>query len=518
MRAADRAAVAAGVPSLQLMENAAAALCEEICGAYPGWRRIVVVCGPGNNGGDGLAAARLLIRRGLTVSVFTLSDPGEYRGDASENATRAQSAGLELKPLNRVGAGQAFARELSATDGVVDALFGTGLSRGLSGPAARAVSAINAAGRPVVAADLPSGLSGDGAEVPGPCVVAARTVAFAALKLCHVLFPARARCGQIVVRDIGISRQILLRQKSRLEATSPEDVRTLLPARPPDSHKADFGRLAIFAGSRGKAGAAVLAARGALRSGAGLVTVLCPASIEATVVGALPEAMTHGLPEEPPGVLAAEGAREALEFVKDQNAAVIGPGLGTAPETVLFVTRLLGAQVPFVCDADALNAFPSKPGAFARRRAATVLTPHPGEAGRLLGISSRQIQKDRLAAARALARRARSVVLLKGAASLTSTPNGRVIVNRTGTPLMSSAGSGDVLAGAIGALLAAGLDPGPAALVAAYLHGAAGEKLARTRGDAGLLARELADAIPLVRAQIRAGEAPGREGSGEEAW
>ncbi|HSS45453.1 MAG TPA: NAD(P)H-hydrate dehydratase [Thermoanaerobaculia bacterium] len=515
MRAADRAAIAGGVSSLQLMENAATALSEEITGAYPGWRRVVVVCGPGNNGGDGLAAARLLARRGLAISIFTLSDLAGYRGDAAENLSLARAAGLEFKPLTPAGASAPFARELSAADGVVDALFGTGLSRGLSGPAARVVSGINSAGRPVVAADLPSGLSGDSGELLGPCVVAARTVAFAAPKRCHVLFPARGRCGRIVVRDIGIPREILLRQKSRLAVTSPEDISALLPPRPPDSHKADFGRLAIVAGSRGKAGAAVLAARGALRSGVGLVTVFCPASIEATVVGALPETMTHALPEAE-GALAAEGAAEMLEILRDLDAAVVGPGLGTAPGTVTLLERLLAARVSLVCDADALNAFAGNARVFSRRRAATVLTPHPGEAGRLLGTSSREVQRDRLAAASALARRARAVVLLKGAASLTATPKGRITVNPTGTALMSSAGSGDVLAGSIGALLAGGIDPEPATFVAAYLHGAAGERLAETRGDAGLLARELADTIPVVRAALCAALGQRRETQGED--
>jgi len=515
MRAADRSAIAGGTPSLELMENAATALAEEITGAYSGWRRVLVACGPGNNGGDGLAAARLLAQRGLAVSIFTLSDPACYRGDAAGNAARARATGLELKPLIGPGARAAFARELSAADGVVDALFGTGLSRGLSGPAAQAVSTINSAGRPVVAADLPSGLSGDSGELLGPCVVATRTVAFAAPKRCHVLFPARGRCGRVVVRDIGISQEILLRQKSRLMVTAPEDVSALLPPRPADSHKASFGRLGIVAGSRGKAGAAVLTARGALRSGVGLVTVFCPVSIEATVVGALPETMTHALPERE-GALAAEGAAEMIETLRDFDAAVVGPGLGTAHGTVMLLERLIASRVPLVCDADALNAFAKNPRAFSRRRAATILTPHPGEAGRLLGISSGEVQQDRLAAARALAHRTRAVVLLKGASSLVATREGRVTVNPTGTALMSTAGSGDVLAGSIGALLAGGMDPESATVVAAYLHGAAGERLAETLGDAGLLAGELADALPLARAALAGEPGSGKRKTGDD--
>ncbi len=504
MRAADEAAIRGGVPSARLMENAATALAEELLALYPLWRRVVVVCGPGNNGGDGLAAARLLDARGLGVSVFTLQDPSLYRGDAAENASRARQAGLLLLPLSDEKVRRAFRRSLAEADGIVDALFGTGLSRGLEGLASRVVSAINSARRPVVSADLPSGLSAESGRLIGPCVSASLTVAFAAAKHCHAFPPARERCGRLVVRDIGISRKILDRQKSPLRLIEEEDVRSLLPARPAGSHKADFGRLGIIAGSRGKAGAAVLAARGALRAGAGLVTVFCPASIETVIVTALPEAMTRGLPDRE-GALDRRGARELLEALRGLDGAVAGPGLGTAPDTVALLRQLLKSRLPLVCDADALNAFAGNPRAF-WRRAPTVLTPHPGEAARLLDCLSQDVQTDRLAAATSLARKSRSVVLLKGYGSLTATPQGRVTVNPTGTPLMATAGAGDVLAGAIGALLACGLQAEAATTAAAYLHGAAGERLARTLGDAGLLAAELADALPAVRLAISAGE------------
>ncbi|MGH9367953.1 MAG: NAD(P)H-hydrate dehydratase, partial [Thermoanaerobaculia bacterium] len=391
--------------------------------------------------------------------------------------------------------------------GVVDALFGTGLARPLEGEAARVVAAIRRAGKPVVAADLPSGLSSDTGERIGPAVRAARTVAFGAPKICHVAYPARASCGSIVVADIGISRAVLQRLQPRLALAEAADIRRLLPERPPDSHKGRFGRLAVVAGSRGKAGAAILAARGALRAGAGLVTVFCAESLQDAIVSALPEAMTHGLAEEE-GAIAEAAARPALSALRFFDAAVVGPGLSTAPGTVGFLRRLLKARLPLVCDADALNAFAGEPGALAGR----VLTPHPGEAARLLGVPAREIQADRIGAARRLARASRAVVLLKGAASLLATDGGRrVTVNPTGTPLMSTAGSGDVLAGAIGAFLAGGLRGAEAALVSAWLHGAAGELCARRLGDAGLLARELAEALPLARRALDATEGAGRE-------
>ncbi len=504
MRAVDRAAIRGGVPSLVLMENAAAAIVDEAASAFPEWRRVVVVCGPGQNGGDGLAAARLLTGAGTAVEIWSLTSPSAFRGDAAENRDLAMAAGLSISPLTSRAAWRGLAAALRRADGVIDALFGTGLSRSLTGPARRAVLAINASGRPVVAADLPSGLSADSAVPIGPCVRAARTVALGTPKTCHLFPPARDLCGKVVVREIGIPRLILLRQRSRIRMVEAADVRRLLPPRASDTHKGDYGRLAIVAGSRGKAGAAVLSARGALRAGAGLVTVFCPGSVASAVVASLPEAMTRELPERD-GALALEAGPELRAALRDFDAAVVGPGLSTGPAIRAVVEEILAVRIPLVCDADALNAFPGRPDAFARRRAATVLTPHPGEAGRLLSTSASSVQGLRLETATRLASKSRSVVVLKGDATLTATPAGRVSVNPTGTPLLATGGSGDVLAGALGALLAAGLAAEAAAFSAAWLHGAAGERLAERLGDAGLLARELADALPEVRRLLRSG-------------
>ena len=503
MRAADLETIRGGVPSEDLMENAASALCRDLHGSLPGAGRVVVVCGPGKNGGDGLAAARLLALAGSAPTVFTLQDPGHYSGESATNAARARAVGLPLTSLQEPGGFSALRRALGDADVVVDALFGTGLARALGGAAKRAVAAINAAGRRVLAADLPSGLSADSGSLLGPAVRAWRTVAFGAPKLCHVLPPASGYCGSLAVADIGISSRTLTRRARRLWMAQPADIAERLPARPLDSHKGDFGRVAILAGSRGKPGAAILAARGALRGGAGLVTVFCPESAATSVVSALPEAMVEELAESA-GALAGEAGDGVVRAWAGFDAAVVGPGLGTSAQTVRALETLLRkTRIPLVADADALNAFAGRPGYFARRRAATVLTPHPGEAARLLGSSSRAVQADRIGAARALARKSRAVVVLKGAHTLVAGPAGEVVVNPTGTPLLATAGSGDVLAGVIGALLAGGHPAAEAALVAVFLHGAAGQLLELELGDAGLLAHELADAIPRVRRALR---------------
>lgn len=502
MRAADAETIRRGTPSLELMENAASALADETLSAVPGASRVVVVCGPGNNGGDGLGAALRLLDAGVAVAVYCLGDPETYRGDPAILLERARDRGVEALPLSPGSHVRRFLTALESADAAIDALFGTGLSRPLTGLAKRVVEGLNASGCPVVAADVPSGLSADSGKPPGPCVRAARTVALAAPKPCHVLPPARAFCGRVVVADIGIPRAFLDRRGGRLRLTEPSDVRDVFPPRPADSHKGDFGRVAIVAGSAGKAGAAVLAARGALRAGAGLVTVFSIGEVTAAVVASLPEAMTVAL-DGRDGALAAESARGLARRLEGFDAAVVGPGLGSSPEVRAFVSGLLRLPLPVVCDADALNAFAGEPGQFSRRGRRTILTPHPGEAGRLLGMETKAIQADRLAATRALVRASRSVVVLKGEGTLVGAPSGRVTVNPTGSPLLSTAGSGDVLAGAIGALLASGLGAEEAAWAGVYLHGAAGDLLERRLGDAGLLASELADALPRVRRRLR---------------
>ena len=504
MRSADASTIRSGVPSSILMENAGAALVSALRGRYPEWKRVVVVCGPGNNGGDGLVAARLLAYAGVAVTVFTLAPPDAYLGDPAENLGRARAAGISPEALGDAAARRRLARALARADGVVDALFGTGLTRPLSGEASRVVAALNASGRAIVAADVPSGISSDAGEIRGPAVRAALTIAFGAPKPCHILPPASEACGRLVVADIGIPRARLDARSARLWLAETSDVAERLPPRPLESHKADFGRLAVIAGSRGKGGAAILAARGALRAGAGLVTIFCPESLASLSVSALPEAMTEPLPEER-GSIAEAAAPAVHRALRSFDAAIVGPGLGTSAGTVAFLERLLaGTRLPLVLDADALNAFAGRPSRLRRPGPArTVLTPHPGEAGRLLGRPSRRIQADRLGAAIQLARTTGSIVLLKGARTLVAEPGGRVVANPTGTPLLAAAGSGDVLAGILGAFLAGGLAPKEAAMCAAWLHGAAAEALEPRLGDAGLLSHEIADAVPGVRRRLR---------------
>ena len=495
MAAVDRAAQRrAHLASRTMMERAAEGIVAMAAERFPRAARVAVLCGPGNNGGDGLAAARMLRRRGLDARIVLLDSPARLRGDAKLNWEAAAAAGVPAavwRPRSREAA-----RELADADLVIDALFGTGLSRPLAGAARRLVEAANETGVPILAIDVPSGLSGDTGRPLGTSIRAAATGAIAALKRCHVLDPARERCGEIAVVDIGIPDALIETKRHRFAMIGDAEIGPLFPPRPADSHKGDFGRVAIVAGSRGKAGAALLAAAGALRTGAGLVTIACPKSIEGGFLARLPEAMTLPLPDAD-GELAESAAEALADLLSRSDAVGVGPGIGTGRGAAAAVAAVIASGVPAVFDADALNLHRGKPEAF-RRRPPSIVTPHPGEAARLLGSSTTAIQRDRPAAALELARRTRAIAVLKGVPTLTADPSGFLWCNSSGSPALSKGGSGDVLTGIAAAFLGQRLEAADAAVAAAFVHGLAGEAAGAASGERGALASEVADAAGRV--------------------
>ena len=437
------------------------------------------------------------------------------RGDAARNLERAERAGVVF----------AAARwRAEPGDLLVDALFGTGLARALEGEAAAAVRKLLAARAQcrVLAVDLPSGLDADTGQPTGPCVQADLTVTLGLPKLGLALEPGRSLAGRVLVGRIGIAdeapgvaiRSWLLTRRG---------AGALLPARPADGHKGSFGHVLVAAGSRGKAGAAALAALAAARAGAGLVTVACPEGVNAILQTRCSEAMTAPLPESLEGELAAEAAEPLLALARARDVLALGPGLGRGAAPRELVRRVVArAPVPLVLDADALFAFAGELEALRACGAPAVLTPHPGEAAALLGSEPAEINRDRVAAARRLAEGSGAVALLKGAATVVAEPGGRVRINPTGGPVLAAGGSGDVLTGVIAGLLAQGLAPFEAACVGCFLHGAAGDRLARQLGPVGVLASELAGALPgaaeALRAAAReAAAAPGPSHGGVDA-
>jgi ADP-dependent NAD(P)H-hydrate dehydratase / NAD(P)H-hydrate epimerase len=401
-------------------------------------------------------------------------------------------------------------RSMSACALIVDAIFGTGLKAPLAGLFEAVVADVNASKIPVVSVDLPSGLSADTPDLIGGCIQAAMTVTLAAPKLPLVLPPGEARSGRIVVADIGIPRTVVDDiEDPRVDLLTPEAMRDLIRPRQAGAHKGDFGHVLIVAGSRGKTGAAHLAGTGALRSGAGLVTVASPASSQPVVAAMAPEYMTVPLEETPDGTVAAAALDRVLAL--DADVVAIGPGLGVGPQVTAFVHGVLERRSgPLVLDADALNAFASDASRLRGRPGRSIIiTPHPGEMARLAGISTESVQANRLDVARSFATAHQLYVILKGHRTLIATPEGRVSINPLGNPGMATGGTGDVLTGVVAAWLAQLIDADAACRLSVYLHGLAGDLSKADRGEiamtAGDLAAHLGDAVSEVTATPRVG-------------
>ena len=475
-----------GIPGIDLMERAGTGLAELVSEHAPAGR-IAVVCGKGNTGGDGLVAARVLRERGREVDVLILAGPDEYQGDARAN--------LELLPG---AAPREFASgALAGAAGVVDAILGTGFAGEPREPAARAIEAINA-GRDrsvVVACDIPSGVDGSTGVVAGVAVRAHATATFHAAKPGLWIAPGKHHAGEVRVIDIGIPPGGPADPRIGLIAPA---VTEGIPRRGADSTKFAAGSVLVCGGSPGLTGAPCMASESAMRAGAGYVTACVPASLHAIFEGRLLEVMTVPL-RDSEGALHPTAVSEAVERAARVDAVVLGPGLGRDPGAVRFARGLASAlELPLLLDADGLNAHAGELEGLADRQAPTVLTPHPGELGRLLGIDSQAVQARRLECARRAAAEARSIVVLKGDDTIVAQPDGRAAISPGGAPALATAGTGDVLSGVIGAFLAKHMDPFHAACAGVFVHLRAGRYAGETIGPEGVIASDVIDALPAV--------------------
>lgn len=495
MRAMDRHAVEqAGIPGIALMEKAGASVAAEAADllAASGGRRVLVCCGKGNNGGDGLVAAGRLAEMGYDVLPVLFGGRDEVRGDA-----RTALAALEKRgPAVRfAGAGEDW-RDGGRFDLIIDALLGTGISGPAKGAVADAIVWMNGSCVPVLSVDLPSGLNADTGAAAGPCVRSARTVTFAEWKRGLAFHPGRDLAGKVRVADIGIPEASVESAEIRTRLYETADCRGDLPARPANGHKGTFGTVFLLAGSRGMTGAAVLSSLAALRSGAGLVRLGLPGSLLTVIGAAAPEVITDPIPETPDGSAAVSAAPLLAGRLKGPKAAVLGPGLGRHPETADLVRRLhADCPCPLVLDADGLNAFEGRSGRLRRRTGETVLTPHAGEMSRLTGVPAADIAADPVAAATAAAAEWNCVVVLKGGPTVTADPSGNTWVNSTGNSGMATAGSGDVLAGLIAGLISQGASAPAAARCGVWLHGRAGDLAVAERHSRSMIAGDLLEFI-----------------------
>ncbi len=492
MQAMERDVMArTGMPGLLLMEHAAQAVVRALAdyAQAPRGDHALFVCGKGNNGGDGCAAARLWTQAGGRATVWLTADPADMPGDAGTQARLVAhcDARVDLlkSPPFTVPAGVSV---------VVDALFGTGLSRQPQGIFAALIRTMNTANLPVVAVDIPSGIDGQTGAVLGEAVRATCTVAFHRPKPGHFFYPGRKHAGRLRVADIGL--RPAWDDVTGLRILEEGDLAVLLPPRPPEGHKGTFGHALIVAGSVGMAGAAALCAEAALRIGAGLVTVACPASVMPIVQQLAPCAVSLPMPERE-GHLAAEAAPLLAQAAQGKQCVAMGPGLGVTPGVTAALAPLWTLPAPRIIDADALNVWSGAPAGPATLDARAVVTPHPGEAGRMLNRETASIVGDPLGAARALRQATGATVLLKGAATVIvdGQDPGSVTLNLTGTDGLATGGSGDVLTGILAGLCAQGMVPYEAASVGAYIHGRAGELCAAAHTPRGMIAADLLDVL-----------------------
>ncbi|MEW5901398.1 MAG: NAD(P)H-hydrate dehydratase [Acidobacteriota bacterium] len=488
-----------GIPGPVLMENAGLQIFRTLSAilTFLEDEKIVIVAGKGNNGGDGLVVARHLFNRGIIPQVLLLATESEVRGDAALNLSIAKRIGVPITEVKSLEDWRAQRRRLREATVIIDAIFGTGLLSPAEGLYARAIEDINQTRVCKLAVDIPSGLSSDTPEIIGPAVRADLTVALGAPKIAHVFPPAEELVGELFIADISIPRPLFDDPALKLEMVEKASLRSLFQKRKKDSHKGTYGHLLIVAGSLGKTGAAAMAARAALKTGAGLVTVGTPRSCLPLVARSMIELMTEPLPETREKTISAEAVSKALSLVSGKDALLIGPGISTNEGTAEFLWRLIpGLKLPVVIDADGLNILSLKPELLSSLPKPAILTPHPGEFARLIGTSVADVIRKKLDLVSAFSQKHGLYLVLKGYRTLVADPGGRVFVNPTGNPGMAAGGTGDVLSGMIGTFLMQEKDPLKAALAAVYIHGLSGDLAAAKIGERALVAGDLIRFLP----------------------
>ncbi len=502
MREIDQRAMAEfKIPGIVLMENAGLKVVQAVLEKLSGiqGKTVTIFAGRGNNGGDGLVAARHLFNMGVDVKVLLLDSPDKVAGDAAVNLEIWRRMGQKVYTVTQKDDFNAVRLFLVRTDVVVDAIYGTGFKGTVKEYVGRIIEAVNASEKPVVAVDMPSGVEADSGKVNGPCIRASLTVTFGLPKVGLLLEPGASYAGDLRVADISLPGPLLNDEQIKCHLIDGGLVRSWLPARPVSSHKGDYGRVLVVAGSRGMAGAACLTAEAAARAGAGLVTLAVPEGIYAPVASKLTEVMVVPVPQTGEGTLSGEAVPKIREMMEKADVLALGPGLSTNPETVEAVRKIISiSHLPAVLDADGLNAFADQTDLLKNARSSLVLTPHPGEMARLSGISTKAVQDDRLQVARLWSSDLGAVLVLKGARTIVASPDGTAYINTTGNPGMATGGSGDVLTGIIAGLMAQGIEAAGAAAAGVYLHGMAGDAAAREKGMMGIVAGDILQALPTV--------------------
>jgi len=470
-----------GVPGAVLMETAGLRMVEFIRSRFTDSSRAIILAGPGNNGGDGFVAARLLKRAGFTVSLWSTVKQGGYRGDAAINEKYLSKLSFPVQRITSPADLDYLRGDLKYADLIVDALLGIGADRNVTGLLEEIIDVVNASGVPVLAVDIPSGVNADSGAVMGCAIRAKWTVTFASPKFGLIFYPGAGCAGEIVVGDINVPDMLM--EDEMVDLIDSPFVRKVLPDRPVDSHKGSLGRVLIVAGSPGMSGAAALAAESALKGGAGLVYLAAPESACTALDAKLVEVITIVLPERGRGAIDPSAAEIIIDKARECDVLAVGPGLDTGEITSELIYKLVQlSPVPMVFDAGALEALGKKMNMLRSARHMPVITPHPGEMARLIGKTAGEVQSSRLETALRNANLWNCILMLKGPNTIIATPDGRASINPTGSPSLSTAGSGDLLTGLVASFIAQGVIPADAARAGAFMHGLAGDLIPAGRG------------------------------------
>ena len=502
MAAMDRTAIeVVGIPGVVLMENAGRGATEVMWRYFPdlGGKRVAVLAGGGNNGGDGFVIARHLWQQGVELDVYCLKNKEDYRGDARVNLEIIERLGLPVEEFTDSGSIERLKENLKKADLLVDGILGTGLSAQVRGFYKEVINLVNQLGRPVLAVDLPSGLSASSGLPLGTCIRASVTATFGLPKVGQLVTPGCSYVGHLEVVDIGLPRSVTETPDPPRVWLEAGDLAPLVRPRHIDSHKGSFGHVLVVGGSVGKTGAGAMAGLGAARAGAGLVTLAVPISLHGLMEAKLTEVMTEPLPETADQTVAAAAVPRLQALLEGKQALALGPGMSIHNETVQVVLKLIEySPCPIVLDADGVNGLVDNLEVLGGARAPVILTPHPGEMGRLLKSSAGEVQNNRLFLAESFSKQYGVTLVLKGARSIISGPEGRLAINSSGNPGLASGGTGDVLTGLIAGFLAQGLSPFEAACLGVFCHGKAADRLSLRCGDRGMLATDLLREIPVV--------------------
>ncbi len=486
-----------GLPGIVLMEHAGYKSALIIKDKFPPPGFVTIICGKGNNGGDGFVIARWLKQWGYFVNVILLTKAERLKGDAKINCDVFR----KLYPEEFVEAPDSIEivkKYISECEIVVDAILGTGLEKPLSGYFLEVVKTINESGKFVFSVDIPSGLPSDSGRLIGECVKANITATYGGLKRAHFVYPARKFVGEVYLVDICIPESVKKLVEEGCFLVEEDDVKKHFPERIPDAHKGNFGHLAILTGSPGKTGAGIMAGEAALKTGVGLVTLYVPESLNIAYEANTLEVMSFPLKDNQ-GYISSDNIEFLLSELENKDALAIGPGLGQHEDTLKLIEKLISeCNIPMVIDADGINLIAKKPEILKKKKAPIILTPHPGELSRLIKVPTQEINQKRLETALEWAKKLNIILVVKGAGTITAIPEGRAFINPTGNPGMASGGSGDVLTGIIGALLAMGITPEKAAYAGVFLHGLSADVAKEATGEYSLTASDMIEGISIV--------------------